>query len=326
MYKFRFIGFFLFLERNLKSQKLLSMKQGNDEYYDQNNLKLANKYVVNMWIIWIQVRSSPRPYNLCVWAEKKDVSVYEVCLKAEESLLEAEEEETSEEGEGGIKQRGVGAMVKIFHFIMKQSYICALIAMMVSGDQQLTSAAAAYVSACKQTNPKHPSCISSFNLCRAVWFPAMSEFMAALRSVCGLFSSGLEHHVRQLADVCLPHVVVHAVDGEGSQALRHALLSLHGRLRQPAHRSAVHLEFWNHGAHLWTLCEEGQPLPLTFLQGENSCAAGIELKLLYGADALCLVFSHGVEWVKEPLASRFWHWPDYVPTEIYYFSPRLLFC
>ncbi|XP_075877858.1 piezo-type mechanosensitive ion channel component 2 isoform X2 [Nelusetta ayraudi] len=62
--------------------------------------------------------------------EKKDVSVYEVCLKAEESVLEAEEEEASEEGEGGIKERGVGAMVKIFHFVMKQSYICALIAMM----------------------------------------------------------------------------------------------------------------------------------------------------------------------------------------------------
>uniref|UniRef100_A0A8C9X3Z8 Piezo type mechanosensitive ion channel component 2 n=1 Tax=Sander lucioperca TaxID=283035 RepID=A0A8C9X3Z8_SANLU len=33
-------------------------------------------------------------------------------------------------GEDGMKKRGVSAMVKIFHFIMKQSYICALIAMM----------------------------------------------------------------------------------------------------------------------------------------------------------------------------------------------------
>lgn len=53
----------------------------------------------------------------------------------------------------------------------------------------------------------------------------------------------MEHHVRQLADVCLPHVVVHAVDGEGQAALRHDLLALHGRLWEPADSSAVHLEF-----------------------------------------------------------------------------------
>uniref|UniRef100_H2TFE0 Piezo type mechanosensitive ion channel component 2 n=1 Tax=Takifugu rubripes TaxID=31033 RepID=H2TFE0_TAKRU len=38
-------------------------------------------------------------------------------------------EEESEDGESGII-KGVGTMVKIFHFVMKQSYICALIAMM----------------------------------------------------------------------------------------------------------------------------------------------------------------------------------------------------
>lgn len=42
-------------------------------------------------------------------------------------------EEESEDGEQGIANR-VGTMVKIFHFIMKQSYICALIAMMVSSE------------------------------------------------------------------------------------------------------------------------------------------------------------------------------------------------
>ncbi|XP_044075319.1 piezo-type mechanosensitive ion channel component 2 isoform X3 [Siniperca chuatsi] len=62
--------------------------------------------------------------------EKKDECVYEVCLPLEDSPLEGGEEK-SEEGEDGIKRRGVSAMVKIFHFIMKQSYICALIAMMV---------------------------------------------------------------------------------------------------------------------------------------------------------------------------------------------------
>lgn len=57
--------------------------------------------------------------------------MYEVCLPPEDSALEGGEEK-SEEAEDGMKKRGVGAMVKIFHFVMKQSYICALIAMMVS--------------------------------------------------------------------------------------------------------------------------------------------------------------------------------------------------
>ncbi|XP_069548591.1 piezo-type mechanosensitive ion channel component 2 [Brachyistius frenatus] len=57
--------------------------------------------------------------------EKKDEGEYEVCLPPEDSALK---ESVGEENE--IKKRGVGAMVKVFHFIMKQSYICALIAMM----------------------------------------------------------------------------------------------------------------------------------------------------------------------------------------------------
>ncbi|CAG07119.1 unnamed protein product [Tetraodon nigroviridis] len=47
----------------------------------------------------------------------------------EEEEEEEGEEEESEEGEDGLA-KGVGTMVKIFHFIMKQSYICALMAMM----------------------------------------------------------------------------------------------------------------------------------------------------------------------------------------------------
>lgn len=57
--------------------------------------------------------------------------MYEVCLPPEDSALE-EGEEKSEEGDDGIKKKGLGVMVKIFQFVMKQSYICALIAMMVS--------------------------------------------------------------------------------------------------------------------------------------------------------------------------------------------------
>lgn len=58
-----------------------------------------------------------------------------------------------------------------------------------------------------------------------------------------LFSSGMEHHVYQLADVRFPHLVLHTVDGEGPEALRHAVFSLHGGIWQPADSSAVHLEF-----------------------------------------------------------------------------------
>uniref|UniRef100_M3ZFC3 Piezo type mechanosensitive ion channel component 2 n=1 Tax=Xiphophorus maculatus TaxID=8083 RepID=M3ZFC3_XIPMA len=47
-------------------------------------------------------------------------------LPPEDSALK----ESEEEEENDIKKKGVGAMVKVFHFIMKQSYICALIAMM----------------------------------------------------------------------------------------------------------------------------------------------------------------------------------------------------
>ncbi len=73
----------------------------------------------------------------CGQPEKKDECVYEVCLPPEDSVLEGGEEK-SEEGEDGMKKRGVSAMVKIFHFIMKQSYICALIAMMVSNAQMVS--------------------------------------------------------------------------------------------------------------------------------------------------------------------------------------------
>ena len=60
---------------------------------------------------------------------------------------------------------------------------------------------------------------------------------------CRSSSAGVEHHVRQLADVHLPHLVLRAVDGEGPEALRHAVLALHGGLWQLADSAAVHLEF-----------------------------------------------------------------------------------
>ena len=43
------------------------------------------------------------------------------------AMVVEEEEEANEE-----KEAGPNAVVKVFRFVMKQSYVCALIAMMVS--------------------------------------------------------------------------------------------------------------------------------------------------------------------------------------------------
>lgn len=67
-----------------------------------------------------------------VTLEKKPGCVYEVSLPSEEGT-EGEkkvEEGKAEEGEDG--EGPPSAVVTVFRFIMKQSYICALIAMMVS--------------------------------------------------------------------------------------------------------------------------------------------------------------------------------------------------
>lgn len=88
-----------------------------------------------------------------------------------------------------------------------------------------------------------------------------------LRVLCCAFSSGVEHHLCQLADICLPHLVLHALDGAGPAALRHAVLALHGGLRQPADRAAVHLELREHGTRLRAVCGEEKSLPLAFIQG-----------------------------------------------------------
>ncbi|XP_029930817.1 piezo-type mechanosensitive ion channel component 2 isoform X2 [Myripristis murdjan] len=62
--------------------------------------------------------------------EKKEECVYEVCLPPEESALEGGEEHKGGEEEEEEKKTGTNAVVTVFRFIMKQSYICALIAMM----------------------------------------------------------------------------------------------------------------------------------------------------------------------------------------------------
>lgn len=85
------------------------------------------------------------------------------------------------------------------------------------------------------------------------------------RLLCDL--SGVEHHVRQLADVRLPHLVLRAVDGARPEALRDALLSLHGGVRQPADCAAVHLEFRKPSERLGSVCQEEQPFPFAVIQG-----------------------------------------------------------
>lgn len=93
------------------------------------------------------------------------------------------------------------------------------------------------------------------------------SFSICFKSPVIFFSSGMEHHIRQLVDVCLPHLVLHAVDGEGPEALRHAVFSLHGGLRQPANSSAVHFHFWEHERRPRVFSHEEKSFPLTFIQG-----------------------------------------------------------
>lgn len=57
-----------------------------------------------------------------------------------------------------------------------------------------------------------------------------------------VFHSGVEYHLRELADLCVPHLVVHSVDGEGPQEVFNDHLSVHGVLRELAHYPAIHLE------------------------------------------------------------------------------------
>ena len=77
--------------------------------------------------------------RLCVRPEKRDAGVYEVGQGQEEILMveggdEPKEEEGEEEEAEDEKEPGkISSAVTVFRFIMKQSYICALIAMMVSG-------------------------------------------------------------------------------------------------------------------------------------------------------------------------------------------------
>lgn len=59
-------------------------------------------------------------------ADQKDGEVYEVVE------MPPEEEEDLKDGDEDEQSAVPAGLVKVFRFIMKQSYVCALIAMMVS--------------------------------------------------------------------------------------------------------------------------------------------------------------------------------------------------
>lgn len=65
-------------------------------------------------------------YKTLLCAEQKDGEVYEVVE------MPPEEEEETKESEEKEQTAAPTGLVKVFRFIMKQSYVCALIAMMVS--------------------------------------------------------------------------------------------------------------------------------------------------------------------------------------------------
>ena len=75
------------------------------------------------------------PSCVRVISEIKHECVYEVRLPSEMGMeggkKDGEEEETTTGEEDGDRKKA-SAVVTVFRFIMKQSYICALIAMMVS--------------------------------------------------------------------------------------------------------------------------------------------------------------------------------------------------
>lgn len=55
--------------------------------------------------------------------------------------------------------------------------------------------------------------------------------------------SGVEHNVRELADVCVPALVLYSLDGARQEEVRHADLAVHGGLWEPSVSPSVYLEF-----------------------------------------------------------------------------------
>lgn len=62
--------------------------------------------------------------------------ILEVKKEEEEEGEEEEEEGEEDENVNEPKNAKLHAMVTVFHFIMKQSYVCALIAMMVCSEYE----------------------------------------------------------------------------------------------------------------------------------------------------------------------------------------------
>lgn len=91
-----------------------------------------------------------------------------------------------------------------------------------------------------------------------------------------LFLTGMEYHLCELADLRLPHLVMHLVDGAGQEEVRHDHVSLYGVLRGPADCAAVHLELPDATACAGPLPQEGGALSGTGLQGrKRQCRVGV---------------------------------------------------
>lgn len=93
------------------------------------------------------------------------------------------------------------------HVIMKQSYVCALIAMMVSG---------------------------------GTWGDTLRPDPMRMAASC--LPVGVEHHLPQLADLRVAALVLPHLDGAEPASLRHALLAVPAALWHRSLHPAVHLE------------------------------------------------------------------------------------
>lgn len=92
---------------------------------------------------------------------------------------------------------------------------------------------------------------------------------AAYRPLVLLFLTGMEYHIRELADFRLPHLVMHLVDGAGQKEVCHDHVSLYGILWGSAHCAPVHLELPDTAACTRPLPQEGGALSGTGLQGRT---------------------------------------------------------
>lgn len=122
---------------------------------------------------------------------------------------------------------------------------------------------------CKHTGTFKNKPDSRTELCLNLKQPPLPAAYSLFKPFVLLFTLGMEYHVCELADLRLPHLVMHLVDGEGQEKVRHDHVSLYGVLWGPAHCAAVHLELPDTAACARPLPQEGGALSGTGLQGRK---------------------------------------------------------